>query len=228
MFSHFQVSFQSSLKQNHATSSQTSKSLLHSFDASVEILTIKMTSYTVIVQEEDPQLSQLSQNHYNLQVAKAVSSGGGPPQFTMVYMSTVLAPVMSIGWTVTYGLNWTTEIPSPGASVIYGGRWQQCDFGSSYDLNETGSWSVNNNDSNKDSKSLNVGRNGYSEAVHMMVGVKNTHGEWKPVRPTRTSSLMNTAKFASRSLLTRTRFCPTCTATTSLSNGSSSGGKKSL
>jgi hypothetical protein len=118
---------------------------------------------------------------YSLQVAKGVIAWGREPQFNIVYMSKGLAPIMSVNWTTTYGLNWTTEIPPLGAAVRIGGPWQQCDFGSSYDLDQTGSWRVNNNIPSGDRNSLNIGRNAYSHQVHVMIGVKDTHGEWRPV-----------------------------------------------
>ena len=139
-------------------------------------------TYTVIVQEDDASLGTLGGNHYNLQVAKSVSTPNGPPSFNVVYKSAFLANTMSVAWNTTYGLNWVTNIPSPGTVVTYSGKWQQCSLGDSYDLNTSGQWIPNQNNPNADPNSLNVGSNGYQTAVHIIVGVQDPVSQgWTPV-----------------------------------------------
>lgn len=146
-----------------------------------------MSTYNVTVQEPTEERSLLSANHYNLQLAKAVSTGNGPPIYNMVFASSSLAPTMSITWGVTYGMNWTANIPAAGATVQYGGDWQECVAGASYDITTDGGWIVNNTNANKKDTALNVGKNGYPQAVHIMIGVKSTVKDkdgkykWQPV-----------------------------------------------
>ncbi|KAM3436722.1 hypothetical protein NHJ13734_004964 [Beauveria thailandica] len=135
---------------------------------------------TIVVQEGTEDLDFLSQNHYNLQVAKGVSAPGGEPKFNVVYDSEILGPNMTVEWTPKYGINWTTKIPNPGVHVTYTGRWQPCDLGDSYDLTDTGGWIINNNDPHRDESSVNVGKNGYATAVHVIVGILNEGtGAWQ-------------------------------------------------
>ncbi|KAM3479656.1 hypothetical protein MY8738_005356, partial [Beauveria namnaoensis] len=135
---------------------------------------------TLIIQEGTEDLKSLANNHYNLQVAKAVSAPGGSAQFNVVYASKSLAPNMTVEWGTNYGLNWTTEIPNPGAKVTYAGRWQACQLGESYDLTETGGWEINNDDPHKDKYSVNVGKNDYSQPIHVIVGIRDEQtGSWQ-------------------------------------------------
>ncbi|KAG8412774.1 hypothetical protein J3458_013213 [Metarhizium acridum] len=139
---------------------------------------------TLTVQEGANDLAFLSKNHYNLQVAKAVSAPGGKPVFNVVYKSTSLAPNMEVSWTPEYGLNWTTQMADPGAKVIYTGNWQACKLGESYNLTSVGEWVINNNDPNKDANSVNVGSNGYPQAVNIVVGIWNQDTQsWQAVCP---------------------------------------------
>jgi len=141
-----------------------------------------MTTYTTITQEQNSDLDLLSQNNFQLQVAKSVSSPNGPATYNVVYQSKFLANNMDVAWTTVYGLNWTTNVPASGAQVVYSGEWQQCSLGSSYDLNQEGEWVPNQNDPNADPKSLNVGSNGYQTAVNVIVGVQDpTTLEWTPI-----------------------------------------------
>ena len=140
-----------------------------------------MTSYTAVVQEADPSLEALSKNGWNLQVAKCVSSPKGAPVFNVVYSSSYLAANMSVSWTVQYGLNWTENIPTPGAQVTYTGDWSECSLGQSLNLDKAGAWQFNNNDPHADSNSLNVGSNGYQAPVNIVVGIKDPNtGDWSP------------------------------------------------
>ena len=141
-----------------------------------------MTTYTVNVQETQPSIETLSNDKYNLQVAKSVSSPSASPSFNVVYSSAFLGPNMSVSWTVQYGLNWTTNVPAPAAQVTYSGVWQACSAGQSYNLDPAGEWVVNDKDPNAKQDSLNVGSNGYQEPVNIIVGVQNPETQdWAPV-----------------------------------------------
>lgn len=149
--------------------------------ALVIIATITMTT-SLTIQESQADLEFLSKNNYNLQVAKAVSAPGGKPTFNVVYKSKSLAPNMTVSWSPTYGLNWATEIADPGAQVVYAGNWQACELGQSYDLTSVGEWVINNKDPNKDANSVNVGNNGYPQAVNIVVGILNPETQtWEAV-----------------------------------------------
>ena len=141
-----------------------------------------MSTYNPVIQETGQDLEILGANHYNLQVAKAVSSPGGKATFNIVYASKDLEPTMSVAWTTKYGLNWTTNIPNPGAKVICSGSWQACPAGQSFDLSKVGTWKVSENNTNADKNSLNVGSNMYSTAVNIVVGVFDPDTKkWAPV-----------------------------------------------
>ncbi|KAF5122599.1 hypothetical protein E5D57_013085 [Metarhizium anisopliae] len=137
---------------------------------------------TLTIQENADDLQFLAGSHYNLQVAKAVSSPGGKPTFNVVYKSKSLAPNISVSWSPTYGLNWSRKMANPGAKVLYAGNWQACDLGQSYDLTKVGEWVINNNDTNRDPNSVNVGNNGYPEAVNIVVGILNPETQkWEAI-----------------------------------------------
>ncbi|KAK4649741.1 uncharacterized protein QC761_0024470 [Podospora bellae-mahoneyi] len=94
----------------------------------------------------------------------------------------ILAPHMNVQWTTTYGLNWATEIPSPGSAVTYTGSWQKCDLGASYTLDQNGDWSAKQDNPNAKSDSLNVASNDYAVAVHIIVGVQDPSSKkWTPI-----------------------------------------------
>ncbi|KID84364.1 hypothetical protein MGU_08450 [Metarhizium guizhouense ARSEF 977] len=137
---------------------------------------------SLTIQESPADLEFLSKNNYNLQVAKAVSAPGGKPTFNVVYKSKSLAPNMTVSWSPTYGLNWATEVADPGAQVVYAGNWQACELGQSYDLTSVGEWVINNKDPNKDANSVNVGNNGYPQAVNIVVGILNPETQsWEAI-----------------------------------------------
>ncbi|KAJ5678615.1 hypothetical protein N7462_006859 [Penicillium macrosclerotiorum] len=139
------------------------------------------TTYTAITQEEGADLATLSTNHYNLQVAKSVSTPGGSPTYNVVYRSSFLAYNMSVAWTTTYGINWTIEIPTQGAQITYAGRWQSCALGQSYDLDQKGEWVANQKNPYEHKDSVNVGGNHYPIPVHIIVGVQDPATlKWTP------------------------------------------------
>ncbi|KAJ3520223.1 hypothetical protein NM208_g13803 [Fusarium decemcellulare] len=139
------------------------------------------TTYNAIIQEDNASLQLLSQNGYNLQIAKGVSVRGGP-SYSMVYSSQYLNSNTSVSWNTTYGLNWTTQESFPGMRVTLGGEWQQCDLGASYNLNEYGGWDSNHNDPSAQKNCLNVGSNNFQTAVQIIIGVYDSSaGDWTPI-----------------------------------------------
>ncbi|KAE8381966.1 hypothetical protein BDV26DRAFT_288940 [Aspergillus bertholletiae] len=115
-----------------------------------------MTTYTAHVQETKNDVESLGGNSYNLQLAKSVNSKSGPI-FNVVHSSGVLAN-------------------SQGAKVTYGGIWQECNLGDSYDLDSYGAWMVKDNNLNAKPNALNMGKNGYIP-VHVIVGIKTDNGD---------------------------------------------------
>jgi len=152
-----------------------------------------MPIYNAITQENDSDLTILENNHYGLQVAKSVASGDKAPDFTMVYQSHILTYSMDVQWTITYGMNFCTDIPSPGLTVTYGGRWTECALGDSYDLNTIGKWIPNQNNPAADPNSVNVGKNGFQTPVYIIVGVKSDDGSYLPIWTGKDSLLVNSS-----------------------------------
>lgn len=189
-----------------------------------------MATYKAKVQETNADLDILFKEKYNLQVAKSVSSPSGNPSFNVVFRSTFLANNMSVAWTMTYGLNWATEIPTPGADVEFGGQWQQCNPGQSFDLNDRGQWVPNQKNPDADENSLNVGKNGYPSDVNILVGVKDPKtNSWTPVgdpfpRPTTPPSLTN----LDRSGLARENCSRTAMESIRLARASRSGTREAI
>lgn len=141
-----------------------------------------MTTYTVEVQEQLQSLETLSTQGYNLQVAKSVSSPTSQPSFNVIFSSNSLSPNISVTWAEQYGLNWTMNVPTPGAQVTCTGAWQACSLGQSYNLDHAGEWIVNDSDPNADAHSLNIGSNGYQTPVNVIVGVQDPNTQaWAPV-----------------------------------------------
>ncbi|KAF5987085.1 splicing factor 3b [Fusarium coicis] len=159
------------------------------------------TTYNAITEQSAPERKVLRENKYSLQLAKSVASQGSKPSFNVVFKSHILGPHMSVKWTTVYGLNWTTTLPTPGALVTFTGDWQSCSLGSSYDLDQDGTWVARQKNPNANSKAVNVASNGYPVAVYIIVGVqdqatkewspiwiadnkllKNSHGEYQPMQ----------------------------------------------
>lgn len=140
-------------------------------------------TYNVIVQEYQEDLVILNGNKYLLQVAKSISSPGGTAGFNVVYQSQILGPNMSVSWSESYALNWSTQIAAPGSEVVYSGSWKPCAIGASFDLDSNGFFQPNPNNPNADKNSLNVGKNNYAVAVNIIVGVQDPRnpGKFTPI-----------------------------------------------
>ncbi|KAF1997419.1 hypothetical protein P154DRAFT_441112 [Amniculicola lignicola CBS 123094] len=136
-------------------------------------------SRTLKVVNQGPDLTTLAKNRFSLQVAKSVIKDG-ELHFNVVWKSQVLAPVMQVKWKPTYGLNWTSEVPSPGLMITLGGFWKQCDPGQVLDIDETGQWMQSTATPVKDY--LSVGSNNYSipevNGIHIVVGVQSAPGNF--------------------------------------------------
>jgi hypothetical protein len=140
------------------------------------------TNYDVNVREYDDDVTTLGNNHYYLQVAKSVAGGGGSPTYNVVYAARQSAPHTDVVWKTTYGLNWISQVPDPGATVTCSGEWQECDLGQSYDLNINGIWSVHDKDPNAKKNAVNVGQNNYVSGVNIVVGIYDSAADlWSPV-----------------------------------------------
>jgi len=144
-------------------------------------VTAQGTTTTVSVQETSGDLAALQKNHYWLQVAKSVATSDGTETFKVVFSSSSLGPNMNVAWTETFGLNWVSKVPAPGANVTFGGDWQACAIGESFDLNDVGIWEKNLNDTHASNSSVNVGNNGFTSAVNIIVGIQGSDNAWNPI-----------------------------------------------
>lgn len=141
-----------------------------------------MPTYAAIIEEGPEDLNILRKSDINLHVAKLISSPAGPPTFNVVYTSTALERLTIVAWNTEYGLNWTTNVPAPGAEFPCSGNWQPCDLGSSYDLTDEGEWTWSDGNLHADRESANIGENGYTSGVNIIVGVQDPFTlEWTPV-----------------------------------------------
>ncbi|MCJ1373121.1 hypothetical protein MMC20_004348 [Loxospora ochrophaea] len=144
---------------------------------------IDTESRSLTIDNKDPDLVALGQNHFVPQVAKSVFSNG-QLTYNMVWNSLVLAPIMNVKWKPIYGLNWTADVPTPGLAITLGGRWKQCDQGQVLDLNELGIWAQST--ITPSPGYLKVGVNKYqtqtgSNGVHFIVGVQEAPGKFSSI-----------------------------------------------
>ncbi|KAL6704141.1 hypothetical protein ACN47E_008701 [Coniothyrium glycines] len=139
-----------------------------------------MTTYQVIVQETPSDLAWLKLNGYNLAVAKSVITGGRTVTNT-IYGGSLLGPTMSVSWTEIYGMNYTVDVPTPGAQVTVSGDWQKCVLGQGYKLNSTGNWDSNTGDPKNEASCVNA-LNEFSSDARIIVGTQDPKtGEWVPI-----------------------------------------------
>jgi hypothetical protein len=142
-------------------------------------LQVASTLRTIQVYESAFDANKLQQNKWTFVIAKCVADGVGTPgRFNVIWQSKGIAPNILIEWKDVYGLNWTANVPDPGASITLGGNWQYCGLGQVYDLNETGFWSASS--AAGDSRFMNVGKVNYkypgSDGVHIVIGIQNSDG----------------------------------------------------
>lgn len=137
-------------------------------------------SRTIQVWETAYNAKELSQNHWNFQIAKSVATGSGGKAFNIVWQSKNVAPSTTISWKSVYGLNWTAEIPAEGLSVTLSGDWQACSLGDIYDLDSNGFWTTST--AKADSNYMNVGKVNYAypnvDGIHIVVGIQNDAGSF--------------------------------------------------
>ncbi|ORY09618.1 hypothetical protein BCR34DRAFT_589220 [Clohesyomyces aquaticus] len=134
------------------------------------------------VVQQEPDLTALVENKFNLHVAKSLVKDG-KPIFNVMWQSRTLAQTMTIEWKTVYGLNWTTDVPTPGHPVTLAGSWKQCDRGQVIDLDETGQWVQSTSSPSPDH--LMVGKNRLRapapKGVHIVVGVQAKPGNFDPI-----------------------------------------------
>lgn len=128
--------------------------------------------------ESEFDATNISNNRWNLQIAKAVASGSGTPTYSMVWKSRALAPITSISWKAEYALAWTATVPTQGAAVRIIGKWQPCNKGESFDINKLGFWQPSAKPAEASNAGwLNVGNIDYAYpnvlGIHIVVGVRN-------------------------------------------------------
>ena len=135
--------------------------------------------------ESESDTKIIKSNNWNLNVAKCVTTGSGEPIFNVIWQSQAVAPIIRIQWKEEYALGWTADVPSEGVRVSIAGRWQKCDKGQSYSINELGYWEPSSNPVGPPGW-LKVGKIDYAypgvAGIHIIVGVKNPRtGEFEPV-----------------------------------------------
>jgi len=143
-------------------------------------VTAQVTTSTVNVQEGQTDLAALKTNGYSLQISKSVAGPDPGELFNVVLTSEQLLINMAISWTDTFGLNWITEIPVPGAIITATGDWVACELGQTFDLDSGGSWIISNSTPNNNN-SLNIGNNGAGTPVHIIVGIEDSNNNWTPI-----------------------------------------------
>ncbi|KAK1753631.1 hypothetical protein QBC47DRAFT_430456 [Echria macrotheca] len=134
--------------------------------------------------EVDAQL--INANNWQLQIAKSVASASssGKPLYNIIWQSQGPAPITQISWTEEYALGWTASVPSDGVRVSILGRWQPCNKGETYDINNLGYWTPSQEP--REPGWLSVGKINYTHpkvlGIHIIVGVKNAiSGRYEPI-----------------------------------------------
>ncbi|KAK0524343.1 hypothetical protein OC834_005574 [Tilletia horrida] len=141
---------------------------------------------TITFYESDADLTALSSNTFNLVVGKKVLSSSGRTTMNIVWQSLALASFMEVKWKTQYALSWTKSLPNAGAAVTLTSKWQPCNFGESYDINEIGLWVPSANPAGADPAFLNVGNVGYkypgSPGINIVVGILNaSNNKYEPI-----------------------------------------------
>jgi len=135
----------------------------------------------------------LSQNHWNFQIAKSVSTPDQAAHSNVVWQSKALAPRTIIQWKDLYGLNWTSTLPDPGVTVTIGGKWQACAKGEVFDIDSNGFFTASQ--VAKDKNFLKVGKVNYqypgAPGLHIIIGIQNSEGYFDPIYVDPTALALN-------------------------------------
>lgn len=138
---------------------------------------------TIEVYESAYNAKKLSENHWNFQIAKSVSTGTTLQKPNVVWQSKAVAPRTIIQWKDQYALNWTSSLPDPGVSVTISGEWQACNLGEVFDIDSTGFWSAST--APKEDNFMKVGKVNYqypgADGLHIVVGIQNSDGSFDPI-----------------------------------------------
>jgi len=134
-----------------------------------------MSARTLNWYESEDDATSIKANGWNFQVAKCVASATAGPTYNVVWQSQSLAPDTTITWDVKYALGWTAAVPSNGVQVAIKGKWQPCDKGDAYDIDDNGYWQPSSTAGT--AGWLTVGTINYSYpkvlGIHIVVGVFN-------------------------------------------------------
>ncbi|KAK3305280.1 uncharacterized protein B0T15DRAFT_511211 [Chaetomium strumarium] len=122
--------------------------------------------------------TNIGNNGWNFQVAKAVAANSAAPTYNLVWQSRALAPSTTLSWKVEYALGWTATVPGQGVQVQIQGNWQPCNKGESFDINSRGYWEPSKGPANPDNAGwLQVGNVDYAYpgvlGLHIVVGMRN-------------------------------------------------------
>ncbi|KAK1519795.1 hypothetical protein CABS01_16563 [Colletotrichum abscissum] len=143
-----------------------------------------MSQRTLTWWEGQYDLSKIRDNGWNLQLAQPVASTNAAPAYNVIWQSFGLAPTQQITWDVKYALNFSAVLPGQGVEVVISSKWQPCDKGGVFDINENGFFVP----STAPSKPgwLKVGEVNYQypgvPGIHIVVGVFNpATGGYQPI-----------------------------------------------
>lgn len=141
------------------------------------------TQRTVDIWEAESDLVLLTKGNFQFNIAKSVMDSKGNLSYNMIWHSQILAPKMSIDWTVQYALNWTNTVPGLGLTVTMGGFWKDTNPGDVWDIDQNGIFVAST--AAKMPNYLKIGENRRApvpgqNGIHIVVGIK-TGNSYSPV-----------------------------------------------
>ena len=80
-----------------------------------------------------------------------------------------------------YGLSWTSNLPEPGLDITASGEFMECDIGQALDLGNDGYFTASNAPGVPGFLSIGSNQKTRVQGVHIMVGVKDSTGNWSPI-----------------------------------------------
>jgi hypothetical protein len=130
---------------------------------------------SIEVWESEYDTNQLAASKYNFQIAKSVITADGTAVYNTVWQSQALQPDATVSWHVDYAFNWTKQLPSTGATIVIGGKWQACNKGQTVDIDASGYFSTPT--TGGAAGWMNIGTNNFSPqsggGINIVVGIKN-------------------------------------------------------
>lgn len=128
-----------------------------------------MTTYKVTVNENGQDCGMLDQTRQNRLAMSIGVEINGSMNHNLIYQIGHLSSQVELAWQDSYSLCFTTNRPRPGTSITMMGRWQSCQLGKGYELDEQGMWSPLEGGRKEE---LNVSSR-FREEVFIVIGVKD-------------------------------------------------------